>query len=139
MTRMTTQRETRFARGTAGVIGFLLVALGVWALAGPRSFFDAIAIFPPYNQHFLQDIGAFQIGLGAVLLLALRAPANGLGVALLGVGVGSAAHTLSHVIGIGLGGRPAADIPTFLVLTAALLAAGWSQWRANREGAASQP
>jgi hypothetical protein len=39
-------------------------------MVDPRSFFTALAAFEPYNQHFIQDIGAFQIGLGAVLLLA---------------------------------------------------------------------
>jgi hypothetical protein len=110
--------------------GVFLLAFGIWAMAAPRSFFDAVALFEPYNQHFLQDIGAFQIGLGAVLLLPEWRPASdGLAVALLGVGIGGAAHTVSHVIGIELGGRPGSDIPLFTVLTVALLWAGIMRWR----------
>lgn len=99
-------------------------------MAAPESFFQSVARFEPYNQHFLQDIGAFQIGLGAVLLLACRrSPTDGLAVALIGVGTGSAAHTVSHLIGTDLGGNPPVDIPFFLALTGLLLWAGWSRWR----------
>jgi hypothetical protein len=75
-------------RVVAVVGGAGFVAAGVWAMLDPRSFFGAVARFEPYNQHFLQDVGAFQVGLGVVLLLAgLSGRANGLTVALVGVGV----------------------------------------------------
>jgi hypothetical protein len=117
----------------AGALMFL--ALGAWAMAGPQSFFDRVATFEPYNQHFVQDIGAFQIGLGAVLLLAVgtRRP-DALAVALLGVGVGSAAHVVSHLIGHDLGGTPETDIPVFSIATALLLAAGVAQWSGAGRG-----
>lgn len=117
-----------------GGIGF--VALGVWAMVDPRSFFEALATFEPYNQHFLQDVGAFQIGLGAVLLLAgVPVRADGLTVALVGVGVGAALHTVSHVVGSDLGGTPERDIPLFAGLTVVLLAAGGFRWRHKRGSA----
>lgn len=125
-------RGSSFPQVTAAVTGVVFLAFGVWAMLSPRSFFDAVAVFPPYNQHFLQDIGAFQIGLGAVLLLAVGLSADALAVALLGVGIGSAAHTVSHLVGVGLGGRPATDLPTFTLLTLVLLAAGWARLRGWR-------
>jgi hypothetical protein len=112
------------------VLGLGFAVLGVWAMVDPGTFFDSLAVFEPYNQHFLQDIGAFQVGLGAVLLLAgLPARADGLAVGLVGVGIGAALHTVSHVIGIGLGGTPETDIPTFAVMAVLLLAAGAFRWR----------
>lgn len=117
-----------------GGVGF--VALGVWAMVAPRSFFDALAAFEPYNQHFLQDIGAFQVGLGAVLLLAgVPARADGLTVALVGVGVGAALHAVSHVVGQDLGGHPEREIPAFAGMAVLLLAAGWIRWRQTRGSA----
>jgi hypothetical protein len=126
-------------RAVATVGGVGLVALGVWAMVGPRSFFDALARFEPYNQHFLQDIGAFQIGLGAVLLLAgVPARADGLAVALVGVGVGAALHAVSHIVGRDLGGTPQMDIPSFAGLALLLLAAGAFRWRHARGAARRQ-
>ena len=117
-------------RAVALVGGAGFVALGVWAMVGPRSFFDALATFEPYNQHFLQDIGAFQVGLGVVLLLAaVPSRSDGLAVALVGVGVGAALHTVSHIVGRDLGGTPETDIPFFAALAVLLLAAGGFRWR----------
>jgi len=114
-----------------GGIGFF--SLGLWAMADPRSFFEALARFEPYNQHFLQDVGAFQVGLGMVLLLAgLSARADCLTVALIGVGVAATLHTVSHIVGRDLGWVPDRDIPAFAVIAAILLAAGVSRWRHAR-------
>ncbi|HEV2108580.1 MAG TPA: hypothetical protein VGR16_09995 [Thermomicrobiales bacterium] len=119
-----------FARGVAIAGGIFFVALGVWAMIEPRSFFDTVATFEPYNRHFLQDIGAFQVGLGAVLLLAVvPASLSGLTVALIGVGVGAALHTVSHIAGHDLGGTPETDIPFFALVAVLLLAAGGYRWR----------
>ena len=126
----------RLPRAVAIVLGAGFVALGVWAMLDPRSFFDALATFEPYNQHFLQDIGAFQVGLGVVLLLAgVPARADGLTVALVGVGVGAALHTVSHIVGYNLGGTPETDIPVFAAMAVLLLAAGGFRWRQVRGSA----
>lgn len=122
----------RFPRIVGVVGGISFVLFGAWAMAAPESFFDRIALFEPYNQHLLQDIGAFQLGLGAVLLLATLAPAlDSLTVALLGTGLGAAAHAISHVIGRDLGGKPSSDIPMFVVLAALLIGAGAWHWRSR--------
>jgi hypothetical protein len=106
------------------------LALGVWALLSPDSFFVALATFEPYNRHFLQDVGAFQAGLGVVLLLAgLPARADGLTVALVGAGTGTALHAVSHAAGRELGGVPERDIPALTALAILLLAAGLLRWR----------
>jgi uncharacterized membrane protein len=123
----------RIPRAVAIVGGVTFIAVGVWAMVDPRSFFEAVATFEPYNQHFVRDLGAFQIGLGAVLLLAgIPSRADGLTVALLGVGVGAALHTVSHIVGRDLGGSPETDIPLFGAMAVLLLAAGALRWRHQR-------
>ena len=117
-----------------GAAAFL--PFGLWAMFAPRSFFDHLATFEPYNQHFIQDIGAFQLGLGAVLLLAaLRPRTDGPTIALLGTGVGAAAHVASHLAGLDLGGKPASDIPTFAFIAVMLLVAGGLRLRATSQSA----
>ena len=122
-----------FPRLIALLGGLAFGAFGAWGMIDPRSFFERVARFEPYNQHFLQDIGAFQIGLGAVLLLAAWRPLGDvLALSLAGVGIGALLHALSHVIGRELGGTPATDIPLFATLAVALLAAGALRWAQSR-------
>lgn len=103
-----------------------LLATGVWAFLWPENFYDEIATFPPYNQHFMHDIGAFQIGLGATLLLALRAR-DTMFVVLGGVGLGAALHAVAHVIDRDDGGR-SSDPYTLGVLAALLLIGAALRW-----------
>ncbi len=119
-----------FARIVAVAGGVFFAVGGVWAMVDTRGFFDAAATFEPYNTHLIRDVGAFQIGLGAVLLLAAARPVlDGLTVGLLGVGIGSVAHLVSHVVDRDRGGQPEVDIPFFALLTILLLVAGGLRWR----------
>lgn len=93
---------------------------GMWAFFSPRSFFDALAAYPPYNAHLLRDIGAFNFGIGMTLLAALRFR-DGLLVALTGVAAAAVAHALSHFIDRGAGGRE--TDPYLFALFAVLLVA----------------
>jgi hypothetical protein len=99
---MTAQRLARIA-GWVGVASAF--GSGLWAFLAPRSFYDNIATFEPYNRHLLHDIGAFTLGLGAVALFALVTHWNALRVALAGLAVGSLVHVASHVVDSELGGR----------------------------------
>lgn len=111
--------------------GAAFVIFGLWAFLGPSSFFDTLATFEPYNVHLIRDIGAFQVGLGAVLLLVAFLP-HARAAALLGVGLGGAFHAVGHVLDRDLGGSPASDIPTFTILAVVLILAGLAQHRATR-------
>ena len=79
------------------MVAVVWILNGLWAFLSPRSFYDRLATFPPYNVHFLHDIGAFSIGLGAVIALALVGW-SALRSALVGVGIGSAVHVVSHLV-----------------------------------------
>jgi hypothetical protein len=111
------------ARVLAGVSGLILIALGLWAFFAPSSFFESVATYPPYNRHLLHDLGAFMLGLGGCLGLALiwsDAPL----VALAGNGVAAFFHFVSHVQDRSLGGKAADPITTgafAVVLIAAAL------------------
>ena len=118
-------------RAVAGVAGALFLVLGGWVFVDPSSFYARIAVFPPYNAHFLRDIGAFQLGLGAALLVAIRGR-DGLLVGLIAGAVGATFHAIGHLVDVGRGGEPIRDLVTLWLLALALIAAmGW-RWRELR-------
>jgi hypothetical protein len=69
---------------------------GVWAFFAPASFAEFVAF--PYNRHLLHDVGAFQIGIGATVLLAL-VWADSIMVVLGGYVVGGSFHIVDRHIG----------------------------------------
>jgi hypothetical protein len=104
-----------------GVAGTGMLVAGIWAGAAPHSFARFVAF--PYHEHFLHDLGAFQVGIGATLLLALvwrDAPM----VALTGFLVANTLHAVSHAIDLDLGGHasdPYAIGAVSLLVAAALV------------------
>jgi len=116
-------RSTRdlYVTPIIGIAAVFNTGAGLWAFAGPRSFYDLIATYPPYNAHFIRDIGAFLLGLGAVLIGALvwRDVAF---VVLLGSTSAAGFHWASHLIDRHHGGT-GAD-PWLTGMFALLLVAG---------------
>ena len=109
--------------------GILMLGAGLWAFLAPRSFAEAVGY--PYARHFVHDAGAFQVGIGATLLLAL-AWRDGLALALAGFLVGNSVHALSHVADLGLGGGgwepwalAAVSVVVAVALGLRLRAIGW--------------
>lgn len=91
-------------------VGLVFGLQGVWAFVAPRSFFDTLATFEPYNEHFMRDLGSVQFGVGvAGVIGALRTSAVVTGLA--GLVAFQVPHVVSHVIDRDEGGRPGFDIP----------------------------
>src|SRR5215217_1676600 len=84
------------------ITGLFALAFGIWAFFAPASFAEFVAF--PYNRHLLHDVGAFQIGIGATMLLALLW-ADGVMVVLAGYVVGTGFHLASHIIDRHVGGH----------------------------------
>jgi PPOX class probable F420-dependent enzyme len=84
--------------------GATTVGIGIWCLVDPTSFADSVGF--GRHQHFLHDVGAFQLGLGLMLLLALIW-ADALATALAGFLVANTVHTVNHVIDLDQGGSAA--------------------------------
>jgi hypothetical protein len=115
-------------RVLVGICAAFLLGSGLFALLAPEAFFQLVAIYPPYNRHFIHDIGAFMLGLGAGLALALVL-SDALLVALGATAVGAVAHFASHLVDRELGGLPT-DPVTFGVF--ALVVIGLTIWRVRR-------
>jgi PPOX class probable F420-dependent enzyme len=86
------------------LVGATTAGIGIWCLIDPTSFADAVGF--GVHQHFLHDVGAFQLGLGVTLLLALIW-ADALATALAGFIVANTVHVVNHVMDLDLGGSVA--------------------------------
>jgi hypothetical protein len=87
----------------AGLVGAFFVVAGLWALFFAHDFYTRFAGFPPYNEHFIHDIGSFMAGVGMSLLLA-NVWGDALLVVLVAAGVGQLAHAASHWLDLDLAG-----------------------------------
>ena len=76
------------------------LALGGWFLIAPGSAYNALAEFPPRNDHFLRDVASFYLAFGLMFWIASRRPAWRAPVLALAA-IQYAIHTVVHVIDIG--------------------------------------
>jgi peptidoglycan/LPS O-acetylase OafA/YrhL len=102
----------------AGVVLLVVAAAqllpGIVAAVAPGAFYDGIASYPPENDHFIRDLGSWQIALGVLALIAvrrhsLRAPV------LLVLALQYVLHAISHIIDVN-DTDPAWQGPAALVL-----------------------
>ncbi|KKC05283.1 pyridoxamine 5'-phosphate oxidase [Mycobacterium nebraskense] len=103
MNRLSKPAQIYLITVTAAV-GTVTAAIGIWCLVDPNSFADAVGFGA--HRHFLHDVGAFQLGLGVTLLLALIW-ADALATALAGFVVANTVHTVNHVVDLDVGGSAA--------------------------------
>jgi hypothetical protein len=98
---MSERAQSQYVVFVTAVTGAITLAIGVWALVATRSFSD-FADFG-YHEHFLHDVGAFQIGIGSTLLFALLWR-DSLSAVLAGFLVGNTIHAIAHIVDSDLGG-----------------------------------
>lgn len=91
----------RYIATVTTLAGLATAAIGIWGLVHPTSFGEFAGF--GYHEHFLHDVGAFQLGLGAALLLAVLW-SDALATALAGFLVANTAHTVNHAVDLDLGG-----------------------------------
>jgi hypothetical protein len=81
-------------------IGASQIALALWQVVSPGTFFQAIADFGDQNQHYIRDNAAFPFAVGVGLLLAVSRPAWRVPV-LVVTAVWYLAHAVNHLVDIG--------------------------------------
>ncbi|WP_412027538.1 DUF6632 domain-containing protein [Deinococcus yunweiensis] len=87
------------------LLGLSHLTVAVLFFVAPVWVFENMAHFPPYNAHFLADIGAFNLPLGVGLMLAARSPRQQRTVIWLAA-LGNLAHAASHLRDHDLHGPP---------------------------------
>jgi PPOX class probable F420-dependent enzyme len=129
-----------FVKAITLAAGIWTTAVGVWALADPSGFADTTQ-FPP-SAHYVHDIGAFQLGIGVSMLLAVLWT-DALAVALAGFLVGNTAHTYNHAADADLGGRGfepyALAAVSVLVLAALIVRLRQLGWVVGEAGGPATP
>ena len=93
------------AKLIAGIAAVFHLGVGLWAFAAPLSFFEKIGPYPPYNMHFIHDIGAFNFGLGAAAIAGLLF-SDALVAVLTALAVAAVMHEIAHITDRLLGGYP---------------------------------
>lgn len=114
------------------ISGITQLAVGAWAFVAPDSFYDVVATYPPYNDHFLKDIGSWNVALGLAAIHAARTPSWQKGMC--GVlAVLYALHALSHAIDLDQGEPHSASVATLVSqIVAALIFAALYAKEARR-------
>lgn len=96
-----TYPAARFISAILAVTGAFNLVTGVWAYSSPASFAE-FAQFPAH-EHFLHDIGAFLIGLGVMLVLAMIW-ADAIALVLTAYLLANTLHATAHFFDLDLGG-----------------------------------
>ena len=58
-------------RPLLALLGAYHLLLGVAMVAAPRTFFDDVATYGAFNDHYIRDAASFYLALGAVMLVAV--------------------------------------------------------------------
>lgn len=134
---MTPRRIVRLALGILALVG---IQVGLWAAFAPRSFYDDfpgsgrvwVAVDGPYNEHLVRDVGALNLALAVVAVVAFvtlsRAAVLAAGGAWLAYGVPHLVYHLRHLEP--LDGADQVAVPFTLALN--VVVAGlvvWTAWR----------
>jgi hypothetical protein len=132
------QRVTRDGPDTARVdlvgagllaFGIYQVALGLFMVVAPGAFFDSVAAFGTRNDHYIQDLAAFELPLGVLFLVAVRSPSWRIPALFFGV-LHWALHALSHLVDIGEADPEWIGPFDFVAITIGTALLGWLLWRA---------
>ena len=82
------------------ISGITQLIVGTWTFVSPGSFYDVVATYPPENDHFLKDIGSWNVALGAIALYGARR--RDWHVPLLGfLALQYVLHTIAHIVDAG--------------------------------------
>ncbi len=102
------------------VAGITQLVSGAWLFVSPGSFYDVIATYPPENDHFLKDIGSWNVALGLAAVIAARTPPWQTG--MLGVlAVQYALHAVSHAIDVDQAEPESSGVAVLIIQIAAAL------------------
>lgn len=125
----------RWARIALGYLSLVSLEIGLWAQFAPRSFYNHfpglgrawVRVNGPYNEHLVRDVGGLNLGLAAVLMIALvtlsRPTIVAASIASLLYGIPHLVYHIANTDGLGTGDIAVSlgGLALFAVLPVALL------------------
>jgi hypothetical protein len=108
------------------------LALGLYQVIAPHSFYKQIGPFGPYNPHYIRDNATYALALGATLVAALwlsrwRVPLLALSV------LQFVLHTINHLVDIDKAHPHSKGVFDFVSLLVGTFVLGGLLWVARRE------
>jgi hypothetical protein len=127
----------RTMRVILAVIAAYHAATGVLALVDAHTFFEQIGRYGVENDHYIGDVGAFYLGFGIALLVAVQRP--GWRVPLLALGaLWYGFHALNHAFDVGEARSDARGVFDTVALAIGALVSAYLAWSASRLGRARE-
>lgn len=110
----------RWVQWVVAIGGSFYTFVGLAQLVAPLWFFTTIGPYPPFNRHYIGDLGSFTLPMGIALLLAVRNPfQHRLFIGF--VAAGSLIHSLNHLYDDLVGATPDPVGTAILVIFALVL------------------
>lgn len=97
--RASTEIDAGLVAVGVAAFGAVELALAIWMVVAPRSFYTSIGPFSSYNPHYIRDVATFEAALAFGLLIAARVPSwrvPALAITL----VQFALHSINHLVDI---------------------------------------
>lgn len=108
-------------RVTLWVVAVVQIGLGLLGLVAPGPFFDEIGPYAPQNDHYIGDLGAYNLAAGFGVAMAAMRPEWRVPILVVGA-VLNGLHAVNHLFDIGEASSDAKGI--FDTVSLALIAAG---------------
>ena len=118
-----------------GAFGLYEIALGLFMVVAPGTFFSELAAFGPRNDHYIQDMATFELPLGVLFLVGAYRPSWRVPALTFGV-LHFALHAVSHLLDIGDADPAWLGPVDFVALTIGTAVLGWLLWRAVEDSKA---
>ncbi|GAB4578293.1 MAG: hypothetical protein Fur0022_10280 [Anaerolineales bacterium] len=126
-----------WVRAVVLVGGIFYTLVGLALLFAPDWFFNTIGNFPPFNRHYMGDLGSFTLPMGVGLVFASRDPARH-GFLIGAVVAANLLHAGNHVYDAILGNQPISrwmmDSVPLLVFGVVFAVSFWKMTRLKVEG-----
>jgi hypothetical protein len=89
-------KQTKWLSGLVLFAGVMYSLVAVALLIAPTWFFENMGTFPPFNRHYMGDLGSFLLPIAVGLIVASRQPQRHF-LLIVVIAAGNILHALNHI------------------------------------------